>query len=358
MRKESLSYFFAFKMRPFHTFIPTGRDHTSTPCRMSSPPSQYLVQALRGQNGAWRYLLVIFVSGILCAVLLPALITELGFGLVHPTFPRLLAPASELMGLALSLFSLLWLTEKLHKRPWQSLFRGSLKVDGNRLVYGLVVSLGLFFGIGMLASLFSFDQPMLMFWKKEEQIVDWFRLIFLLPMHAGLWGIFLVGYFLQGLIQRFKTPWLALFVHSLIWTVIFIAYFLLQSRFSPGYAQEVNFPWETLLALLAIGCLIILDEGVELAIAFLFSYRVYSLVVQEQTMVQRLSQQEGYAYQLSEVFSPSHGLGFVLVLLAFLFLMYRHYSWKGFSSFFVPILPDVLMGYEMIEEIGKEEGRG
>ncbi len=314
------------------------------------PYSQFLYQAGTGRNKWAQYALLLAIAwgG---SFLLNKLVTFF-------VNPNLLG--SELWGYgnvvrhvsAVALLILLMM--RIHQRPFSSLLTSRPQLDMNRLAFGLIVSAGLLFGLAALGIWLLYDMPLIWAWnggKKGSEILG--QLIFF-PISIIAYDLFFKSYILQGLTQWLRKPLSAILLTTLIIWLVGHSY-LLWGFFS-GNLGGVEWSWffnSYIFVTFFLLILVVLDEGIELALSFSLGQVLYACLIDQEAMRSRVAGMES-AWSDDMVYFFSYGWGRILVIILFLLIVSRRFKLRDRSILSVPIPPAVDEQFDLIDQIGQK----
>lgn len=208
-----------------------------------------------------------------------------------------------------------------HKKPLISVLSGYDKFRYGRFWFAFAVW-GLMITVLVLLEYFLGGSDLKLSFNPIGMLVSCLIMIVFMPVQTGIEEIVFRGYLLQGLSQIFKNGLVPLIITSLV--------FGLAHMSNPEVAQ---YGWPIMLTYycmfaLFMGLIVLVDEGLELALGIHFANNFISsvLVSSSHSVIKTYSlfetkQEDPYGEILSWV---------LMATLAFLIFLYR-YRWKNFK---------------------------
>lgn len=319
------------------------------------PYSTFLYQAGQGKNHWGLYTRMFALAWgvplVLQYIAEAFFIGTFGFESTLSAFIR-----SNFLRNSLSIVLLFYLLRRLHKRSGQSLINTESHIRWERLSYSFLVSAGLVFGLSALTMYMLYDQPLLWQWNTIDE-TSWGLLqkALYFPLTLLVYHLFFGSYLLQGITLAQKIPLRAILITGLI-SYLFSHADLLRIVFTGIFDSGISWRWfihaSVLIDFILMG-VIVLDEGIELALGFTVGKSLYSILINEGAMYKQIfpdtpTFSDGFVYFFS------FGGGSLICLAIFLFIMHKRFKLRDRKMLREPIPGFVDEKYDLIDQIGKE----
>lgn len=211
--------------------------------------------------------------------------------------------------------------KKLHKKTLTSILTGYEKFRFKRFWFAFLIW-GALLAVSTLASYFFDPESLEININWQGFLISMLMLFFLMPIQTGFEEVFFRGYLVQGLSQIFKNGIVPLIITSVLFGV---------AHLSNPEVRE--FGWALMLTYyiffaLFMGCLALLDEGLELAIGIHFANNfISSVMVNSPNSVLKT-----YAIFDSKTEDPANEiiLWFCMAILTF-GIFWLKYRWTNFK---------------------------
>ncbi|WP_299335363.1 CPBP family intramembrane glutamic endopeptidase [uncultured Psychroserpens sp.] len=293
----------------------------------------YLQQAYKGENEAWKVILtVLVVSGLFIGNLIFFLFFSDGFDVVEEQKKLLRMIPSKNFWLAFNLmpfaFLLLFLflfVKFLHKRSIVSLTTARDKIDWRRAFFsfGLIVAITL---VLFAISYFSDSSQLELQIDPVKFSILVIVSLILFPLQIGLEEYLFRGYLMQQIAIVVKNRWFPLIITSVLFGVLHAA------------NPEVKEMGPVIMMFyigtgLLLGIMTLMDDGLELALGFHFGNNLMAalLVTSDWSAIQTDAIFKNTAEQatnhISEILIPV-----LVVYPIILFILSKKYRWKHWKT--------------------------
>ena len=236
--------------------------------------------------------------------------------------------ALMLIPFVFGLVATLFVVARVHRRPVLSAITTRPGLDWRRVF----VAFGLWFGLNLIFECISY---LISPGDYSFRGVSWSFLALLLvaccllPLQIAFEEILFRGYLLQGLGRLFKNRWL-----PLILTAVGFGLMHAQNPEVMEYGLSKMMIYYIGIGLI-LGIITILDNGLELALGIHAATNIYSAVVV--SYESGALQTEALFHSQAEI-ADSSIISFLVIGIAFTFLLSRIYKWNDWSRLFRPII--------------------
>ncbi|MCD2259077.1 CPBP family intramembrane glutamic endopeptidase [Psychroserpens luteolus] len=312
----------------------------------------YLQQAYKGENEAWKVILtVLIVSGLFIFNLIFLIFFGDGFDVIEEQKKMLeLVPsknfwlAVNLLPFAVLLLLLFLLVKFLHKRSLKSLTTARNKIDWKRAFFSfsliVVITLGLF-------AFSYFSDPSFVEFQLDPVKFTILVIVSLLlfPLQIGLEEYLFRGYLMQQLAVVVKNRWFPLILTSVLFGVLH------------GGNPEVDEMGPIIMIFyigtgLMLGIMTLMDDGLELALGFHLGNNLLAalLVTSDWSALQtdaifRYTAEEA-TNQVSEILIP-----ILVIYPIILFIFAKKYKWRNWkTNLFGRVIEPAQEDYKIIGE--------
>lgn len=318
------------------------------------PYSQFLYQAGQGKNAWTKYLLLFGLAwwgSYVAEKIAIATLQEVTDAKIWTQIGQ-----SNVIRDTLALFTLLLLFQYIHKRHPITLINTLGKPNWKKLGLGFIVSAGLIFGLSAISMWVIFDQPFIWQWNTTAEYGPGFHQnILFVPLAVLVYKLFFGSYLLQGAaIWRKKPIQAILYIGLLTYLISFSSLFWFQ--LTSGFDAGMNWQWffnASFFMEFAILVIIVLDEGIELALSFSLGRALFSMLVDESAMYKAMLPGDD-TFSFSYTYSFTYGWGSFLYFALFVFIITRKYKLRDRSILFEPIPPHSDETYDLIDQIGQK----
>lgn len=246
------------------------------------------------------------------------------------------------------------LMQTVHKRSFSSLLSSTHEFDMNKLGFATILGAGIVFGLGALSMWLVYDQPLLWSWQGEKELFRIIQELLFYPLIILGSLLFFKAYLLQAITLRVKKPYKAiLWVTLILWFtgISDLLWYVIR-----GDVSGFQFRWffnSYILVNILLLILIVLEEGIELALGYSIGQSFYSILVDEAAMQKVLFPGED-VFGEGLVFAFSYGWGRLLVIGIFLLIVARRYKLRNRNILYEPIPSPSDETYNLIDQIGQE----
>nr|WP_321235600.1 CPBP family intramembrane glutamic endopeptidase [uncultured Psychroserpens sp.] len=293
----------------------------------------YLQQAYKGENEAWKVILtVLVVSGLFIFNLIFLMFFGDGFDFVEEQKKMLeMVPsknfwlAVNLLPFAFLLLLLFLLVKFLHKRSLKSLTTAREKIDWSRAFFSfsliVIITLGLF-------AFSYFSDPSIVEFQLDPFKFTILVIVSLLlfPLQIGLEEYLFRGYLMQQIAIVVKNKWFPLIITSVLFGILHSG------------NPEVDEMGPIIMVFyigtgLLLGIMTLMDDGLELALGFHFGNNLMAalLVTADWSALQTdaafIYTSETATNQISEILVP-----ILIVYPIILFILAKKYKWKNWKE--------------------------
>lgn len=293
----------------------------------------YLQQAYKGENDAWKVILtVLVVTGIFIGNLIFFLFFSDGIDMVEEQKKLLEFIPSKNFWLAFNLlpfaFLLLFLflfVKFLHKRSLKSLTTGRDKIDWSRSVFSFTLIVVITLALFAYSYYSDPSQIELQFDPLKFTILVVVSLI-LFPLQIALEEYLFRGYLMQQIAIVVKNRWFPLIVTSILFGVLHGA--------NPEVAEMGSIVMVFYIGTgLLLGIMTLMDDGLELALGFHLGNNLMAalLITSKWSALQTdaifIYTAEEASNQISEILIPV-----LIVYPIILFILAKKYKWKNWKT--------------------------
>lgn len=281
-----------------------------------------------GKNQFWRYLLTITIF-IICFIIISLIFIILfdSLSIVYPT-PKNTELFIELAPMATGFFLLLFLINKIHKKPILSVLTSRKSFDFKRFFFTIFICLF----ITIIATYLFVSEQDYQFKFNFAPFAKLFLIsIFLLPLQCAVEEVLFRGYLLQAFGKLFKNKLAAL----ILITILFAALHLGNPEFNHDFYRVMA---EYLIISIFFGLIVVLDNGLEIAIGAHTANNLFVSLI--------INPSDG-AFQTDAIFTTnmdailqSSILITILPTILIFAILYHKYDWH-FSMLFEPIKPPI-----------------
>lgn len=209
----------------------------------------------------------------------------------------------------------------IHKKTLTSVLTGYQKFRFSRFGFAFLIW-SCFLVLFIVANYFIYPEDFVISLNWQGIIISFFIMLVLMPVQTGLEELIFRGYLVQGLAQYFKNGIIPLLICSLL--------FGLAHMSNP---EVKKFGWQIMLCYyvcfaLFMGCITLLDEGLELAFGIHFANNMVSsiLISTPNSVIKTYSVLEAK----SENPQAEILVWFLMAGLSFLIFL-KKYRWKNFN---------------------------
>ncbi len=225
----------------------------------------------------------------------------------------------------------LWiLVVHFHRREWKTVITAKPKINFNKILFGFALWFG--FGICSEIAMYAFNPEDYIFnlnWKSFVPLL--IICLTLLPIQSSFEEVFFRGYLMQGIGRISRHKWVPLLISSLLFGLIHSANPEIE-KFGFWIMQ-----FYYMGAGLLLGLLVIMDDGLELALGFHAATNMYSALI---------IGYEGAAIQTETLFKTVEYnatlklVVFLIFAVSYYLICARRYEWPSIKKIFDPIRLD------------------
>ncbi|MGE0088397.1 MAG: lysostaphin resistance A-like protein [Bacteroidales bacterium] len=302
----------------------------------------YFEKSILGKNQFWRYffsiLIIIAFIQLLGAVPLAIVVSfaKSSGNVAHDA--SILNPVSlgidlnvflalMILPFAMGLLGLWVCADSLHKKKMLDIITGRNKFDWKRVFFAAMIW-GILFLISSFVSYLNNPDAFEFQFQPAKFIILLFVAFLLLPFQTTFEEVFFRGYLMQGTSLLFKNKWIPLLITSILFGVMHLANPEIKE-----FGVGIMLPQYILLGLF-FGILVIMDDGLELAIGVHAINNIFSsLFITHKSAVLQTP-----AIFKTTVINPEFEfliLGFAVII--FLVIVSKKYNWGSWKSIFAKI---------------------